>query len=451
MPERKGHASFFSRRNRGGAEGEGLNADQIQAELAQLRRAVDELSTLNELAREIGASLDSGVVIDRILKRSVRAVKAEQATITLVDRAEMSRGKTLVRVNRSSGGHEHYHLDQSLLGWMLLNKQPLNLDDPRADSRFGGFAETSQLRNLICVPLMIKAEVIGVLSAFNKARGETFSQEDLRLLAIIATQSAQVIENARLYEEEKELQKIHEDLRMARRIQLGLLPAVAPVVPGYEIAGTSLPARDVGGDFFDYIETGDGRVAFCLGDVSGKGLPASLLMANLQATIRGQTGAEVGARRCVERTNVLLHRSTDSEKFATLFYAILDPRDHALHYCIAGQEPPLLFTAGGETPQKLHAGGTVLGAFAEAAYEEETATLMPGDFLVVYSDGVTDAENDREEAFGRDRLVDLLRRSAGLGAQDLVAMVVQAVSQHAGERPQFDDVTVLVLRRSVEG
>ena len=170
----------------------------------RLRRAVDELTTLNDLARAIAALRDSQEVMDTIIRRSMKVVHAEQGVITLVDRTEERAMKTLVRAAGSSTEHEQFHMNQNLLGWMHINKKPLVVNDPGNDNRFRGVNWHESIRCLLCVPLLVKSEMIGALTLYNKKEERTFSEEDQRLLAIIAVQSAQVLENTRLDEEEKE-------------------------------------------------------------------------------------------------------------------------------------------------------------------------------------------------------------------------------------------------------
>ena len=178
-----------------------------------------------------------------------------------------------------------------------------------------------------------------------------FNEEDQRLLAIIAGQSAQIIENARLYEEEKALVSMKEQVKLAAQIQQDLLPKSPPTLEGYDIAACSIAAQMVGGDYYDFVRVRDGRWVVCLGDVSGKGLPASLLMATLQATLRGQTALEHAVRETISRSNRLIYQSTDPEKFATLFFAVLDATGGALAFCNAGHEYPMLFQKAAARPR----------------------------------------------------------------------------------------------------
>lgn len=419
----------------------------VQIENQRLKRAVDELSFLNDLARAIGASTNLQEIMQTIIRRSLQAVHAEQGVITLVGAEAGDPAKTLVRDMVTSSEHQPFRPNQSLLGWMYRYKTTLLLNDPRQDERFRGVNWDAAVGSLLCAPLMVKSELKGILTVYNKKNAEGFSDEDLRFLAIIAAQSAQVIENARLYEEEQALLRMKEQVRLAARIQLDLLPKTAPQISGYDIAGKSIPAQSVGGDYFDFIPMDGGRLAVCLGDVSGKGLPASLLMANLQATIRGQTLLNASASECLRRSNTLLFQSTDDEKFATVFYAILDAEQHRLCYANAGHNDPFLFSAATAAPARLTTGGLVLGILPDFSFQEEMLTLAAGDVLLIYSDGVTEAVNAAGEDFGEDRLIDLVQQHSPLPAGALIEKIIAAVKAFASGTPQRDDITLVVVKR----
>ena len=422
---------------------------QIEKENVRLRRAVEELSILNDLAREIGASLNSEEIMRKVIHRSLRAVHAEQGDISLVERQQAQTMKTLVRSMVSSSAHEPFHLHQNLLGWMHLNKKPLLMNEPHLDPRFRGLNWDESIRSLLCVPLLSKSELIGILTVYNKKGETSFTEEDLRLLAIIAGQSAQVVENARLYEEEQTLFRMREELRLAKEIQLGLLPSEIPQVSGYDIAAISIPAQVVGGDYFDVIEIDESRLATCLGDVSGKGLPAALLMANLQATIRGQTLVNCSPQECLCRSNKLLYRSTAPQKFATFFYGILNRQTHEYFYANAGHDRPLLFSRGKE-PAVLPQAGLALSFLENIDYEQCCFTFNPGDLLLIHSDGITEAMDTEEEEFGAERLAKIVESCRQDSATVIIDQVISAVNNYIGDQAQMDDMTVVVVKRLAE-
>ncbi|MBS4027912.1 MAG: PP2C family protein-serine/threonine phosphatase [Ignavibacteriales bacterium] len=420
---------------------------ELEIENRRLKLAVEELSVLNDLARAISGLQSSEEIIDTIVRRSLRAINAEQGVITLVEKDKAEPMKTLVRAMVNSMEHEEFHVNELMLGWMQLNKKPLLIDNPRSDSRFqfAGWDET--VRNLLCVPLIVKSELIGVLTVYNKKGLQNFAEDDKRLLSIIAGQSAQVVENARLYEKEQQLFHIRQEVQVAAKIQEELLPKSAPKLSGYDIAGKTISAQTIGGDYFDFIPVNENKLAICLGDVSGKGLPASLLMANVQATLRGITLGTNSASVCIQRSNKLLHQSTGAEKFVTLFYGILDTALHQFCFCNAGHNNPFLFSQESE-PLQLETGGIVLGMMDDFSYEEETITLQSNDILVIYSDGITEAMNTSEEDFGEERLIKIILQNKNSDASTLVEKIVSEVKSFAGKAEQSDDITLVVVKRN---
>jgi serine phosphatase RsbU (regulator of sigma subunit)/ligand-binding sensor domain-containing protein len=242
------------------------------------------------------------------------------------------------------------------------------------------------------------------------------------------------------------LDLIHEEIRLASQIQLELMPKTPPVVAGYDIAGRSQPTRMVGGDYFDFIPMGVDQLAVCLGDVSGKGLPSALLMANLQATVRSQSHPSVSSRECIRRSNDQLVRNTDWGRFATLFYGILEPGPGRFLYCNAGHNPPLLVNGDGRF-RRLETGGLIIGFAEDARYEEEAIGLAPGDWLVIHSDGITEARDEADEEFGEARLEELVLQGRGSSARQLIDHIFAEVARHAGKSPQTDDMTLVVIRR----
>ena len=428
---------------------ETINAQGLLDENRRLKHAVQELSILNDLARAIGGSLDPQEIINTIIRRSLRANSAEQGVITLVDQEANDPMKTFVRAMDSSVEHEEFHLTQSLLGWMHLNKKPLLVNSPRTDDRFRGVTWDDSISTLVCVPMMIKSELKGVITAYNKKGGAGFTEDEQRLLSIIAAQSAQVVENARLNERERQLLKMQEEIRLASKIQNDLLPKAAPDIPGYEIAGRSIPAQVVGGDYFDFIPVNDHRLAICVGDVSGKGLPASLLMANTQATLRGQTFINPSAHECMERSNKLLFDSTSPDKFVTMFYSVLDVSSHQLSYSNAGHDIPYLLSPAGPL-KRLNVGGVPLSMLEQFPFQEETIAMQPGDLLVICSDGIPEAMDVNQVQFTDEKLSLLLDTLRAASAVDVIDGIVAAVRKHAGTAPQADDMTVVVVKRKSE-
>jgi PAS domain S-box-containing protein len=240
--------------------------------------------------------------------------------------------------------------------------------------------------------------------------------------------------------------RLREEARMARNIQMNLLPKSNPDLLGYDIAGKNIPALNVGGDYYDFIYLDEHRLAIGLGDVSGKGLPASLVMTNLQGTIRGQTFFDADPKECLERANKLLFRSTDSRTFVSLFYAVLDTQKHTLCYANAGHKMPIFLTGNGKLVP-LRTRGIALGMKDDVSYIEEEIYVNPGDRLLIYSDGISEAMNPRMEEFGDDALGEIVQRSSDDTASALIDRIISAVRMHVGDAPQGDDMTIVLLKR----
>ncbi len=421
----------------------------LQEENKRLRIAVEELSVLNDIAIAITSTQELENIVDLIVQKCVKHLKVEQGVVMLLDeKDDQNPFRTMVRKQDTLADLLPYRLDTQLTGWMLRHQAPLLVNDFNNDDRFRGISEKeTHISSLLSVPMLLKGKMIGLLTVFNKRNHASFMPEDQRLLSIISAQSAQIIENARLYKGEQDYVRIQEEMRLAGEIQVNLLPKVVPEIPGYQIAGRSIPAKDVGGDYYDFIQIEEDRLAFCLGDVSGKGMPAAMLMANLQATLRGQTASSITCKECVERSNSLLHQSTDPQKFVTLFYGIINTRTNDLCYSNAGHDNPFLLSRDGEV-KRLQTGGIVLGFVPQFPFAEEKIPFREGDILVLYSDGITEAMNDKEEEFGETRLEEVITTYRQESADQIIGKILETIEAHVGNVPQMDDMTIVVLKRS---
>jgi sigma-B regulation protein RsbU (phosphoserine phosphatase) len=292
----------------------------------------------------------------------------------------------------------------------------------------------------------VRSRLIGVLAVYNKKHDGLFREEDQRLLSIIAAQSAQIIENARLYEEERSLIRMREELRVAERIQAGLLPEKPPFVEGYELAGMSLPAQNVGGDYFDYLVVDSTHVAVCVADVSGKGLPASLLMSNVQAALRSRVTAGESPADFLTAVNGLLRRSMNRGSFVTMVYGILDSESHRFTFANAGHNRPLLKRSDGSV-ERLQTAGLALGLVPEPVYPLDSITLDRGDELLLYSDGITEAMNAGGEEWGEERLRSFLSERLSTAADELLGELTATVGGHRASMQQQDDMTLVLVRR----
>ncbi len=421
---------------------------QLKEENGRLKKSIEDLWTINQLARIISTTLPVHQILDKVVSGSVKAIGAAQGAISLLDETETGHDqfKTLIRKVDETDFTKKYRLDQDLSGWMIKNRKALLINDFSKNTTFKGkHSAVEKIHSILSVPLLCKGKLIGVLSLFNKKSNREFSKNDQRLLSIIASQSAQVIENARLYEQEKQLRQFEQELEMAQSIQNRLLPKESPKIAGIDLAGISYAAKEVGGDYFDFIELGNGRWGIALGDVSGKGIPAALLMANLQATLRNQALNHSSIVECVEKTNQFLYLNTESHKFATLFFGVLDSKTKDFNYVNAGHNFPFHLLKNGQFEQ-LEAGGLVMGLQPTSVYDEGNIHLEPGDVLVIFSDGVTEAEDESETLFGEERLQKIIAKNKSLSSQEIMAEIYKEVKNFQSGMEQDDDITLVVLK-----
>lgn len=423
-----------------------INSQALIEENKRLKKALEELAILNDLARTICSSMKLNEILNRVVERSIKTLQAEQGAIFLLSTEAGSPFKTLVRRGDTEEGKKPFRLSEGISGWLIKHKKPLIIQNLAEDSRFRGYqSESEKVKSVLGVPLLSRGKLIGIIILFNKLAGQTFSDDDQRMLSIIASQSAQVIENARLFEQELELHRLEQDLLMAREIQQRLLPKESPTIEGFELAGMSYPAREVGGDYFDFIKISEHLWGITVGDVSGKGIPAALLMSNLQATLRGQAFTQQSIKECVKNANYLLYLNTDPEKFATLLYGLLDSKSRTFTYVNAGHNYPLYLNQKGQF-QELITGGPLLGMLPEAIYEEGQIHLQQEDILIIYSDGVTEAENELGELYGERRLRKLIQKNRHLGAAQFIKTIYNEISQFVGSKNFSDDITIVALR-----
>lgn len=310
------------------------------------------------------------------------------------------------------------------------------------------------IRHVMCLPLVLvryveQAEAsseqkrIGVLYLDSRERGALLSPVTRGALETLATEAAVAIENARLYREATEKAKLEHELRIAAAIQQGLMPEPDRRGPFFVGAGVTVPCRAIGGDFFEYVDLADGRLGFALGDVSGKGAPAALLTAIVQGMFTVLASTAAGPADALGQINLGLLRRAVESKFVTLLYATLGP-DGGLRYCNGGHNAPFLLTRQGVV--RLETGGMILGMFEAAHYEEGAHQLEPGDTVVVFSDGLSEAQSESGEEFGEDRILAYLEAHRGASPAELREGLIAQAREFCAGAPQGDDLTVLVVR-----
>lgn len=414
----------------------------------------DRLALLYQLSQTFNSSLDLDEVLNRVMDEVIVATRAERGFLMLHD----EQGQLAFRAARGMDQHTihdpMFQISLSVVHGVARQGQPVLTGDAQVDPRFSmrQSVKLLGLRSILCVPLRIKERILGTIYVDNRIQAGIFSPDDLELLNAIASSAAIAIENARLYQVAVEKGRLESELQMARQVQLSLLPAEIPVVSGWEFSARWLPARQVAGDYYDFIAGPNGQLGMVVADVSDKGMPAALFMALSRSIVRASMDPALSPAGSIQRANRLICQDSTSGMFITLFYALLDPQQGRLSYVNAGHNPALFFQRGKRPGQgamsRLGRTGMALGVEADAPYEERRLVLNPGDFLVLYTDGVTDALDPQGRSFDMDRLESLVLAHREETAQQIGEALESALRAFTSQAPVFDDITLLVIRRS---
>ena len=331
-------------------------------------------------------------------------------------------------------------------------KKEVIIDDIQEDPFFEDQREScenvfAQLDATLIVPLIYEDRLTGLISLGRKRSGKFYRREDINLLNILANQGAVAIENAQMVEEVVEKERMEEELNIARDLQVSMLPAETPQIKGFEIAAFSDSAREVGGDFYDFIDMGADKAGMLIGDVTGKSVSGALVMSSSRSIFRMLSEEALTVAESMIRANRRLKKDVTTGMFVALLYAVFDSRDKTLTLCSAGQTQPVHVSAQtGEAVLVETKGDTFpLGILEDAAYEDTQLSLVPGDKVILYTDGIVEAMNADKEIFGFDRLLEIAKDSQAMTAGALLDEVKIKVTEFAGSAPQHDDITVIVV------
>lgn len=431
---------------------DGLSGERMASSAATELR---HMAALLEGLRALGSGKVLEEVLALVLDSAIEVTGAERGFIMLAN-AERELELKLVRARgKMTLGGRTFETSRKIPEMVFATGELKIVEDLLDGDLVNAHMGTVALgiRHVLCSPLRLMryierdeeslGRIIGVLYLDSRERGALTSPTVQAALETLSAEAAIAIENARLYREALDMAKIEQELKVAAGIQQSLLPPGSHSGAFFAAAAASVPCRSVGGDFFDYIDFPSGAAGFILGDVSGKGSPAALLAAAALGMFSAEALHQVGAASPITAINAGLLRRAVAAKFLTAFYGIVHP-DGSFVYTNAGHNPPILLTESGI--RRLEAGGLVLGLFEGATFDEETLALAPGDLLLMFSDGVTEAVNVAGEEFGDERLVDLFSSRRGDPLQEILDDLIGEVRTFAGEALQNDDITMLLMR-----
>ncbi len=410
-----------------------------------LKDSHKRLAILYQVADAIRNILDLDELLEQIMNIIYNVIQPDRGFIMLRD--EHTHELIPRTIKKRSPDEEEITISSTIVDQCLRDRISILVSDAATDRRFSASESVilNKIRSAICSPLIYKDEILGVIYVDTQSRIVSYSKGELELLTGIANQAAMAIANAKLHTRLVEQHKLEKEMEIARTIQMNLLPKVYPALDGFDISAMSLPAKKVGGDYYDFIQLAEGRYAIAIADVSGKGVPAALLLATIRATLQivaQQKDAIVTS--VVSKMNQMTCRDATNDMFVTIVYGILDPAKKIFQYTNAGHSYPLLFDYG--KVRRLQTGGCFLGIMENVEYKAQTIRLKSGQTLVLYTDGVTDTMNASGEIFGLERLKVAIRSKLQCPAQEIRDFIYQTCLDFRSGTEPFDDFTLVILK-----
>lgn len=410
------------------------------------RRQIERLRTIVEASKLINSSIEADSLFNSILSVARAELGVERGTLYFVDEA---RREIWSKVAEGLDVREiRLPVGRGLAGTVAATGEPVILHDAYADPRFDRSLDQTtgyHTRSMLCVPIRNRERrVVGVLQLLNKESG-SFGDADLEFLDAMSDHMAIAMENATLHLAIVEKKRMEQELQLGREIQSRLMPKPPSDLRGLALDARSIPCFEVGGDYYDFLELPGGELGIAIGDVSGKGVGAALIMSSIQAALRVAAPIEPSLSSLMARLNALLFRMAGGRKYVTFFFGRYSPESGELRYVNAGHNPPLLLD--GERLESIASTGRPIGILADASYEERRVTLAPGATLFLYTDGLNEANNAEEEEFGMQRLRDCVARAARGPLAEIATSVLEEIHAFEDGAHAADDKTIVVLRR----
>lgn len=401
---------------------------------------------LNQAAAALITHYPIDKLVEVVMDIVFQAVPAERGALILLNAKEPN--ELNIKSVRNSGGGQNLQISRTIIQEVLQNRKAVLTMDAQSDDRFEA-AQSIQMqgiRSIICVPLWNEREVIGLIYIDNLIARRTFTQQDLRLIALIANMAAVKLENAMLLEEQIQKKRMEEQLVVAAQIQRRLLPQFNPEIHGYEVFGINHSCYEIGGDYYDFIQKSDGKLGIVIADVSGKGVGAALLMAAFQASLRTLALSEKDPANLMSQINSVMLQNSTGNKYITVFYGELDLTSGTFQYVNAGHNPPLFMRNGDHS--FLKASGPVVGIVPGAKYSCNSVVMQPGDLLFMYTDGITECYNPQEEEFGEDGVVKFMQANRYAAVDELSTLLENHLREFTNDAPPIDDATLVLVKRA---
>jgi len=429
---------------------EGARVKPEKTVAQRIEREGDLLALISKVGITLLASSNLDETLEQIVSLVFEAVPADRCLLMMRDEGSEEMRVAVARLRDRVGEVGEIRVSRNVMDEVVIRGKSVLTSDAQHDPRFASGTMVLQgVRSVLAVPLGVSEKVFGIIYADSPIAEGRFFEDHLKVLTTLASVAAIRVENARLTEARFQQERLARELQLAMEIQQRFQPTASPQIPGYEFQGISFPCYEIGGDYYDFIQRDDGRLVIALGDVSGKGTAAALLMSSLHAAIHAQTGSHDTIVETISAVNKYLAENIPPNRFVTLFYAELDPESGAVSFLNAGHNPPLIVHAAG-TVEQLASGGLPLGIRADADYREGRTHMQRGDVLVIYSDGVTEAASPSGEEFGPTRLYEVVSRNVDASAAGIRDRIESALTKFSQGTKAADDITLVIVKRQAE-
>jgi phosphoserine phosphatase RsbU/P len=425
--------------------------DSHKRDSSDLIKLNARLAVINEVSQALILHRPLTELLEYIMSLVEEHIHMDRGVLLLYEGHPKQLVPRVIRVNDQRLRSQKIQLSQSIIQTAMEKHSSLLISDVTADDRFKAQESIIRLniRSALCIPLWDNQDIIGIIYADRILSKDSFSQEDLHLMTLLSNLAAIKIENARLFEQSLEKEKMEKELALAASIQEDLLPHEDPLWEGYDIAGINRSCHQVGGDYYDFIHIDDIHIGLVIADVSGKGVSSSLLMASLRAALHAEIQPELDISVLTAKLNNFIHSSSSLNSFISFFFGILDRKTGKLEYVNAGHNPPIILNPGMKA-QSLKSFGFCLGMFPNQTYPSQKEYLLPNSVLCLYTDGITETRDEKSKELDEKGLIKLLKRHAQLSSRDCLAAILSDLNAFAGSCNPEDDRTLIIAKRLQE-